>query len=105
MGGAVATLVGQPEASTSVPWFWSEQYGFRLQMVGLSAGHDRCVTRQSPDGKELLAFYLKEGRLIAADVIGKPADFANARRLVGSRATLDPARLADPSVALAELTA
>ncbi len=102
---AAATLVGQPEASTSVPWFWSEQYGFRLQMVGLSAGHDRCVTRQSPDGKELLAFYLKEGRLIAADVIGKPADFANARRLVGSRATLDPARLADPSVALAELTA
>lgn len=102
---AAATLTGQPEASTAVPWFWSEQYGFRLQMVGLSTGHDRCVTRQSPDGKELIAFYLKEGRLIAADVIGKPADFAAARRLVGSRAALDPARLADASVALGELAA
>lgn len=102
---AAATLTGQPEASTSVPWFWSEQYGFRLQMVGLSAGHDRCVTRQSPEGKEIIAFYLKEGRLIAADVIGKPADFAAARRLVGSRAALEPARLADASIALAELAA
>ncbi|HRI50734.1 MAG TPA: FAD-dependent oxidoreductase [Pseudomonadota bacterium] len=102
---AAATLTGQPEASTAVPWFWSEQYGFRLQMVGLSTGHDRCVTRQSPDGKEILAFYLKEGRLIAADVIGKPADFAAARRLVASRAALDPARLADASVALGELAA
>lgn len=100
---AAATLLGQPEASTSVPWFWSEQYGFKLQMVGLSAGHDCCITRQSADGKELVAFYLKEGRIQAADVIGKPADFGIARRLVGSRAALDPARLADLSVPLAEL--
>ncbi len=100
---AAATLSGQPEASTSVPWFWSEQYGFRLQIVGLSAEHDQCIVRELGDGKELLAFYLKNDRIIAADVLGRPQDFVHARRLVTSRAMVSPARLADPQVALSAL--
>ncbi|WP_407698874.1 oxidoreductase C-terminal domain-containing protein [Streptomyces acidicola] len=48
-----------------------------MQMVGLSAGHDRCVTRGCT-GPTLSAFYLTGDRVIAADVIGRPADFATA---------------------------
>ena len=34
---AAATLSGQPKANTEVPWFWSDQYKYKLQMVGFSA--------------------------------------------------------------------
>ncbi|EYF03008.1 NAD(P)/FAD-dependent oxidoreductase [Chondromyces apiculatus] len=100
---AAATVLGKPVPSPAVPWFWSEQFGMRLQMVGLSTGYDRCVTRGSMENRAFSAFYLAEGRLIAADVIGRPADFQAAKKLVAVKAVVDPGALADENVALASL--
>ncbi|MEW2395565.1 FAD-dependent oxidoreductase [Streptomyces sp. NPDC046862] len=97
---AAATILGRPQASTAAPWFWSQQYDLKLQMVGLSAGHDRCVTRSGTD-TTLSAFYLTGDRVVAADVIGRPADFATARQLVTSGRPVDPERLADSEIPLA----
>jgi 3-phenylpropionate/trans-cinnamate dioxygenase ferredoxin reductase component len=97
---AAATLVGKQEPSAAIPWFWSDQYGLKLQMVGLSAGHEQCVTRGLVEGKELSAFYLKDRRVIAADVLGRPAEFMAAKRLVASRAEVDVTRLSDAAVPL-----
>jgi 3-phenylpropionate/trans-cinnamate dioxygenase ferredoxin reductase subunit len=72
-------------------------------MVGLSAGHERCVTRA--DGTTMSAFYLTGDRIVAADVISRPADFAAARKLVTSRTCIDPERLADNAIPLAQLAA
>ncbi|MGK4005050.1 FAD-dependent oxidoreductase [Sorangium sp. So ce1036] len=102
---AAATLLGKPAPPPVVPWFWSEQFGMRLQMVGLSTGHDRCVVRGSMEKKSFSAFYLAGGRLIAADVIGRPADFMASRKLVAARPVIDPAALADEGVPLASLGA
>ena len=99
---AVATLMGKREPSSAVPWFWSDQYGVKLQMVGLSAGYQRCVTRGSGEGPDFAAFYLQDERILAADVIGRPAEFMAARKLVTSRARVDAARLGDAAVPLAQ---
>jgi 3-phenylpropionate/trans-cinnamate dioxygenase ferredoxin reductase subunit len=96
-----ATILGQPQASTATPWFWSEQYDLKLQMVGLSAGHDRCITRGGT-GTAMSAFYLTGDRVVAADVISRPADFATPRQLVTSGRPLDPHRLADSEIPLAQ---
>ena len=42
---AASWLCGKPKPNHSVPWFWSDQYDLKLQMAGLSQGHDRCVLR------------------------------------------------------------
>ncbi|HEX8539250.1 MAG TPA: FAD-dependent oxidoreductase [Cystobacter sp.] len=102
---AAATLVGKREPSSAIPWFWSEQYGVKLQMVGLSTGYQQCVTRGSGEGPEFSAFYLKDGRVITADVIGRPAEFMAAKRLVASRSPVDATRLGDPAVPLAQAVA
>ncbi|NUR00989.1 MAG: FAD-dependent oxidoreductase [Streptomyces sp.] len=96
-----ATILGRPQASTATPWFWSEQYDLKLQMVGLSAGHDRCITRGGT-GTAMSAFYLTGDRIVAADVISRPADFATARQLVTSGRPVDPERLADNEIPLAQ---
>lgn len=102
-GAAAATLAGKPAAYRAVPWFWSDQYDIKLQMVGLSAGHDECLVRGEASGRTLAVFYLKDGHLIAADTVGRPQEFMLARKLVASRARLSPAQLTDESVPLKTL--
>ena len=103
---AARNMLGQDEPYRAVPWFWSDQYELKLQMAGLSAGFDQMVLRGDPKTQRSFAvFYLHEGHLIAADTVGRPQDFMFAKKLVASRTRLDPAQLADESVALKTLAA
>ena len=98
-----AGLLGKPQVYNVVPWFWSDQYDLKLQMVGLSAGFDRMVLRGDLNARAFAAFYLKDGRLIAADTVGRPQDFIFAKKLVALRAVVDPQVLADEAVPLKTL--
>jgi len=94
---AAATLCGAARAYDAVPWFWSDQYDLKLQMVGLSHGHDRVITRGEPEQRSFITFYLEAGRIIAADAVNRPKDFLAAKRLVGELAQIAPESLADES--------
>lgn len=100
---AARTMAGKPDPYRAVPWFWSDQYDLKLQMVGLSSGFDRFVVRGDLGGRAFAAFYLKDGRLIAADAVSRPQDFMFAKKLVAMAASVDPAQLADESVPLKNL--
>ncbi|HEY9237410.1 MAG TPA: oxidoreductase C-terminal domain-containing protein, partial [Burkholderiaceae bacterium] len=93
---------GQVRPHLAVPWFWSDQYDLKLQLAGLSQGHDACVIRGDPARHAFVAFYLREGRLLAVDAVNKPADFMLARRALAQSPQVDAARLADESVPLKE---
>jgi 3-phenylpropionate/trans-cinnamate dioxygenase ferredoxin reductase subunit len=101
---AASVVVGSPCASEVDPWFWSEQYDVKLQVAGVSRPSDRTVIRGDPtSGRRLLAFYLRDGMLCAADVAGSPKDFALARKLVRQRVAVAPDVLADEAVPLRSL--
>ncbi|WP_128375181.1 NAD(P)/FAD-dependent oxidoreductase [Streptomyces cavernae] len=95
-----AHLVGAPPPVPAVPWFWSNQYDVKLQTAGLFAGHDEVVTRGEPDSGRFSVLYLARGRLLAADCVNVPADFAGARRVIGERERLDTELAADPGTPL-----
>jgi 3-phenylpropionate/trans-cinnamate dioxygenase ferredoxin reductase subunit len=101
---AAATLVGTPMAYSEVPWFWSDQYDLKLQIVGLSAGYDEVVVRGDPATRSFAAFYLGGGQLLAVDAVNSPRDFAHGKRLVAAQARIAPAALRDPATDLAALT-
>ncbi|MFP5306726.1 MAG: NAD(P)/FAD-dependent oxidoreductase [Gammaproteobacteria bacterium] len=103
---AARNIMGKNEAYHTVPWFWSDQYDLKLQMVGVSAGFDQLVVRGDPAAQRNFAvFYLKEGRIIAADAISRPQEFMLAKKLVAAGAMIDPAQLGDESVPLKTLAA
>lgn len=105
-GRAVArTLVGQPKPSDELPWFWSDQYELKLQMCGLSGGYTDLVLRGSPESRSFLAFYLRDGAIIAADAVSRLQEFGLAKKLVAARARIAPERLSDETVALKDLAA
>jgi 3-phenylpropionate/trans-cinnamate dioxygenase ferredoxin reductase subunit len=100
---AAASIMGRPIPEATAPWFWSDQYDLKLQMVGLSDGYDELVIRGKTEASSFTAFYLKEGRVIAADSVNRPGDFMAAKRLAGERIEIAPASLADESVPLKTL--
>jgi len=100
---AASVLNGDPKPYNAVPWFWSDQYHFKLQSVGLSQGHDQVVLRPPRTPEGFVAFYLQEGRMIAADCVNAIIEFNMAKRLVSEKVLVDPAALADPAVNLKTL--
>ena len=100
---AAATLCGKSRRTESLPWFWSDQYDLKLQMAGLNQGYERMVLRGSFEQRSFTAFYLQGERIIAADVVGRPAEFMLAKRLISERLVVDDALLADEARPLKEL--
>ncbi|QYY34018.1 FAD-dependent oxidoreductase (plasmid) [Cupriavidus pinatubonensis] len=100
---AGATVSGQTVPYDAVPWFWSDQYGYKLQMVGTSNGHDHAVVRGNVESGRFTALYLRAGTLIGADSVNRPVDHMAARRLIAARVQPDPAALRDEAVALKTL--
>lgn len=71
----VASLLGQPEVSTSVPTFWSEQTGIRLQQAGwLPADLDTHDVVSATDDELTVERYLA-GALVGVETVGRPVDF------------------------------
>jgi 3-phenylpropionate/trans-cinnamate dioxygenase ferredoxin reductase subunit len=100
---AASVINGQPKPYNAVPWFWSDQYNLKLQSVGLSQNHDQVIIRppRNPDG--FVAFYMQNGRMIAADCVNAIIEFNMAKRFVTDKLSPDPAALANPDVNLKSL--
>jgi 3-phenylpropionate/trans-cinnamate dioxygenase ferredoxin reductase component len=79
---AAETLAGTPKPLNYVPWFWSNQYDVRLQMVGLSEGYDERVVRGNISEDGFSVFYIRENRVVAVDAINNPQAFLVGKQLV-----------------------
>ncbi|MFT6168214.1 MAG: 3-phenylpropionate/trans-cinnamate dioxygenase ferredoxin reductase subunit [Celeribacter sp.] len=95
--GAIAAknMLGQNVEYTPKPWFWSDQYDVKLQIAGLSTGHDQVVVRDG--GTVRSHWYYKDGQLIAIDAMGDTRGYMVAKRLIESGKTADPVVVADPT--------
>lgn len=100
---AAASIAGKPVPYTAVPWFWSDQYDLKLQMVGISEGYDQIVIRGDMAAHSFCAFYLKDGVVISADGVNRPQEFTLAKKLVAERVRADAAQLADERFPLKSL--
>ncbi|MDH3641763.1 MAG: ferredoxin reductase, partial [Gammaproteobacteria bacterium] len=78
----------------SIPWFWSDQYELKLQMVGFSADGDSQVVRGDMAANQFAVFYLNDGAVVAADAVNSPKEFMICKQLIGK--PVDAGMLADP---------
>ncbi len=98
-----AAIVGRAENYRAVPWFWTDQFDIKLQMAGLSGGHDRVVARGETVSRKFSVFYFRDGRLAAVDSVNRPGDHLAARKLIGAGTELTAEQAADPGVDLKAL--
>jgi len=102
---AAKAITGNLEPYKATPWFWSNQYDLKLQTVGLSIGFDQTVVRGDTATRSFSVVYLKNGRVIALDCVNAVRDYVQGRKLVETRAKIDPDLLADATRPLKELIA
>uniref|UniRef100_A0AAU2JUU4 FAD-dependent oxidoreductase n=1 Tax=Streptomyces sp. NBC_00049 TaxID=2903617 RepID=A0AAU2JUU4_9ACTN len=99
-----AAICGLPAPYTAVPWFWSEQYGLRLQIAGLTTGYDETVTVGDPDAGKFSVFCFRDGRLAGVESVNRPADHGIARRLLAAGTDLTAEDVRRPGFDLKKLT-
>ncbi|MDA8315748.1 MAG: FAD-dependent oxidoreductase [Actinomycetota bacterium] len=98
MGSAAARslLAGRGHAGEfdPVPYFWSDQYGLRIQVLGHPGPDDEVVvvdgSLDAPDAR-FVAVYGRRGRLSGAVAVSRPRQLMAFRPLLVSGATFDEA--------------
>jgi 3-phenylpropionate/trans-cinnamate dioxygenase ferredoxin reductase subunit len=80
-----------------VPWFWSDQRDLKLQIAGLTIGHDLAALRGHPDSGSFSVFCFAGDRLIGVESVNRPADHIIARRMLAGDPHLSPTQAADES--------
>lgn len=97
---AATVLTGQPPPPAAVPWFWSEQHELKFQMAGLPAPGDQTVLRGDMASDRFTLFYLRDGAVVAAQSVNRPAEHMLARKLIANAAQIPAEVLADPAADL-----
>lgn len=83
-----------------VPYFWSDQFGHKIQYVGHHSPEDSVVVRGRGGAKWDAAWLAPDGTLNAHLSVGQPRQMVQARAAIAARAKPDRAGLADPQAPL-----
>ncbi|AWB68913.1 pyridine nucleotide-disulfide oxidoreductase [Saccharobesus litoralis] len=98
---AAAAICGKQPKYDTIPWFWSDQYDIKLQMVGLSTGYtDTIVREEIGDETKFSVWYFKNDELLAVDAVNNAKAYVLGTKFIKGVTALDKAKIADPSVEL-----
>ena len=98
-----SSVMNNPMEYNQVPWFWSDQYDHKLQIVGLSGDHDMVTMRGNTNDAKFMLFYTKDEELIAVDAINNPKEFLISRKLVANKVKIKPKVISDLNTNLNDL--
>jgi 3-phenylpropionate/trans-cinnamate dioxygenase ferredoxin reductase component len=100
---AAKNMLGKAEPYENLPFFFSDQYDVGMEYAGYATDWDEVVFRGDTDGREFIAFWLKDRRLLAGMNVNVWDVSDHIQALIRSRAQVDLDRLRDPDVPLEEL--
>ncbi|MEW4923506.1 FAD-dependent oxidoreductase [Algibacter sp. 2305UL17-15] len=93
-----ASICGQTPVYDTIPWFWSDQYDVKLQMVGLSEGYTEVIKREEADGKSFSVWYFKDDELLAVDAVNNAKAYVFGTKFIKDRLQVDKTKLVNPEV-------
>ncbi len=86
-----------------MPWFWSDQYDVKLQIVGLNTGFDNIVRRAGSREEGESFWYFKGGQLLAIDAMNDAKTYVMGRKILELGKSISPSEAADASVDLKQI--
>ena len=98
-----SSIINKSLAYNQIPWFWSDQYDHKLQIVGLSGDHDKVVIRGDMSEAKFMLFYTKDDKLIAVDAVNNSKEFLICKKLVANKVTIKPDEISNPATNLNDL--
>ena len=83
---AAAAILGQPGPPPEVPYWWSDQYGLKIQALGTPSACDEVVVMNWGPRKRTVALYARKGRVTG--IVG----FSAPRAVLSTRAEIAAGR-------------
>jgi 3-phenylpropionate/trans-cinnamate dioxygenase ferredoxin reductase component len=102
---AARNMLGRSEPYDRVPYFFSDQYDVGMEYAGHATEWDEVVFRGDPAGREFIAFWIKDDRVVAGMNVNVWDVNEDLQTLIRERRPVDRRRLADADVPLEELLA
>jgi 3-phenylpropionate/trans-cinnamate dioxygenase ferredoxin reductase subunit len=100
---AARSMLGQDVAYDEIPYFFSDQYDAGMEYSGHATEWDEVVFRGDVAGREFIAFWLNDARVVAGLNMNVWDVSDPIRELIRSRRPVEPGRLRDPDVPLSDL--
>jgi 3-phenylpropionate/trans-cinnamate dioxygenase ferredoxin reductase subunit len=105
---AAACMLGAPDPYRDIPWMWSDQHDFEIQMTGFGLEGAEIVRRGDVAQRGGLAFLgVRDGRLVGACGVSLGSGIAKtirvAQLMIEQGIAVDPERLRDPELDLKAL--
>lgn len=98
---AAAAICGKEVVYDTIPWFWSDQYDVKLQIVGIAAGYDHYIVRKEEKEQPCFSiWYFRGHKLLAVDAINNAKAFVLGTKFIKSGEQIDQIKLVDTNVAL-----
>jgi 3-phenylpropionate/trans-cinnamate dioxygenase ferredoxin reductase subunit len=79
---AARAMLGLEPSPAPPPYFWSDQYGVRIQCVGHPRGADAVLVEGDQRARDFTAVFHQGRRPVAALLVGRPAQMPAMRRLI-----------------------
>ena len=89
-----ANMLGAAQDYIATPWFWSDQFGVKLQIAGLNTGFTDIIVRNS--GSARSHWYYNSNTLLAVDAMNDPRAYMVAKRLIEAGKSADPIIVTNP---------
>jgi 3-phenylpropionate/trans-cinnamate dioxygenase ferredoxin reductase subunit len=101
---AARNVLGEDVTHDALPYFFTDQYDLGMEYVGSPGpeGFERVVLRGDTEGRVFTAWWIRGDLVVAGMHVNDWDAIDDVRRIVGER--VDPDRLADVKVPLADLT-
>jgi len=104
---AAATMLGRRTPYPELPYFFTDQYDLGMEYVGHAppGSYSRVTTRGDVERREFVAFWLDDQNRVVAGMNVNVWDVVDeVKALILSGSSVNPARLADPALPLADVT-
>ena len=98
-----SSIINKSIEYNQIPWFWSDQYDHKLQIVGLSGEHDKVIMRGDMSEAKFMLFYTKDEKLIAVDAVNNSKEFLICKKLVANKVTIKADEISNPDTNLNDL--
>jgi 3-phenylpropionate/trans-cinnamate dioxygenase ferredoxin reductase subunit len=98
-----SSIINKSIEYNQIPWFWSDQYDHKLQIVGLSGEHDKVIMRGDMSDAKFMLLYTKDEKLIAVDAVNNSKEFLICKKLVANKVTIKPDEISNPDTNLNDL--
>ena len=95
---AVARILGLPAPNHEVPWFWSDQFGLKVQIAGLlddegDGDHSSMIRCGDPARRSVAYCHVSQGRLRSIEAVNAIPAFMTGRTMIRDAVDFDRAAI------------